>query len=147
MNSPIVIILVEAALEPCRSLSSPSTPRKRRKLEQKRRKSFEETLLDSSIHRHLMQNLPEKEKRGRPDIIHGALLLMLDSRLNKEGMLQIYIHTRANELITFKSEVRIPRNYNRFVGLMEQLFKTRKIPPHVPDPLITLSNKSLRELI
>ena len=66
----------------------------------KTKKKLENSLLDVSIHNHLMQDMTEKDKRGRPDIIHTALLLALGSRLNKDGYLRIYIHTRNDEIIT-----------------------------------------------
>lgn len=46
-------------------------------------------------------------------------------------MLRVYIHTRNNEIIYVKPETRIPRNYNRFVGLMESLFKNKAVPPEL----------------
>ncbi len=94
-----------------------------------------------------MNNLPEKNKRGRPDIIHTALLLALGTRLNKQGYLQIYVHTRNDEIITINPEVRIPRNYNRFVGLMEQLFEVKTIPPPTERPLLALTSQTLEDLL
>ena len=37
------------------------------------------------------------------------------------------IHTYNNNVIRINRETRIPRNYNRFVGLMEDLFKKKVI--------------------
>jgi rRNA pseudouridine-1189 N-methylase Emg1 (Nep1/Mra1 family) len=44
--------------------------------------------------------------------------MLLDSPLNKAGMLQIYIHTAKNVLIEVHPQCRIPRIYRRFCGLM-----------------------------
>ncbi|MFX1294337.1 MAG: 16S rRNA methyltransferase [Promethearchaeota archaeon] len=141
----LTIIFLESALEPIRALSKNKKEVKNSK--QKRNKPLEKTLLDVSIHSHLMQNIPDKVKRGRPDIIHNALLLTLGSRLNKKGYLQIYVHTRNDEIIVFNPKVRIPRNYNRFVGLMEQLFEVEDIPPNSTQTLISIISQSLEDLL
>ena len=75
-----------------------------------------------------MKKLKENEKRGRPDIIHFALLEALGSPLNKERLLQVYVHTNNDYVITVNSETRLPRNYDRFVGLLEQLFELGRVP-------------------
>lgn len=46
---------------------------------------------------------------------------MLDSPLNKAGLLQVYIHTAKGVLIEVNPSVRIPRTFKRFSGLMVQL--------------------------
>ncbi len=136
---------MESALEHVDFISQKKN--KVKKSQKKRNKHLKRTLLDASIHHHLMQGLFEKEKRGRPDIIHSALLMALGSRLNQEGHLQIYVHTRNDEIITFNPEVRIPRNYNRFVGLMTQLFEIKAIPPNSEQPLISIKSQSLGDLL
>src|SRR5271156_6413452 len=50
-----------------------------------------------------------------------CLLTLLDSPLNKAGLLQIYIHTSRGVLIEVNPSVRIPRTFKRFSGLMVQL--------------------------
>jgi rRNA small subunit pseudouridine methyltransferase Nep1 len=92
-----------------------------------------------------MVNLVEKERQGRPDIIHLTLLGALGSPLNLEGLLRVYVHTYNNHIITFKPEIRLPRNFNRFIGLMEQLFEKRKVPPE--EVLMTLRGGSLEKLL
>ena len=47
-----------------------------------------------------------------------CLLTLLDSPLNKAGLLQIYIHTVKGVLIEVNPHVRIPRTFKRFSGLM-----------------------------
>ena len=42
-------------------------------------------VLDSYIHRHLMQGLEDAERRGRPDIVHSFLLLSQGSRACEGG--------------------------------------------------------------
>ena len=55
---------------------------------------------------------------ARPDITHQCLLMLLDSPLNRAGLLQIYIHTTRNVLIEVNPQTRIPRTFDRFCGLM-----------------------------
>lgn len=44
--------------------------------------------------------------------------MLLDSPLNRAGLLQVYIHTEKNVLIEVNPQTRIPRTYSRFAGLM-----------------------------
>lgn len=105
-----------------------------------------QVLLDRSYHHSAMLKLEGAEKRGRPDIIHITLLEALGSPLNKEGLLQIFIHTVSDYVIWVNPKVRIPRNYNRFVGLVEQLFERGKVPI-VGEPLLALKKQSLKQLL
>ena len=103
-------------------------------------------LLDRSYHHTAMKPLKGNEKRGRPDIVHFALLEALASPLNKEQLLQVYVHTINDYVITVNPQVRLPKNYNRFVGLIEQLFEFGKTPPTGP-PLLTLTRETLSHLL
>lgn len=47
--------------------------------------------------------------------------MLLDSPLNRAGLLQVYIHTSNNILIEINPQTRIPRTFKRFAGLMVQL--------------------------
>ena len=40
--------------------------------------------------------------------------------------LEVLIHTQDEYLITVNPKIRLPKNYVRFVGLIEQLFKEKK---------------------
>jgi len=93
-----------------------------------------------------MKRLKESEKRGRPDIVHFALLEALGSPLNKEGFLQVYVHTNNDYMITVNSEARLPRNYNRFIGLLEQLFELGRVPS-MAQALLRLERKTLTQLL
>jgi len=111
----------------------------------KRGKRPEEVLLDSTYHHSALKKLEDGNKRGRPDIVHFCLINALESILNKEGELKVYVHTRNDEVIYVKPETRIPRNYNRFVGLMESLFKNKVVPPELE--LLRLEEKTLSQLL
>ncbi|MFN3383306.1 MAG: 16S rRNA methyltransferase [Archaeoglobaceae archaeon] len=109
----------------------------------RRRKKAVELLLDDSKHHSAMKTLEHREKRGRPDIVHQCLLLLLDSPLRS---FDIYVHTIKNEIIRVSRDTRLPRNYNRFVGLMEDLFKRRKIEAN-GKVLIEILNVELPEIV
>ena len=112
------------------------------------RKHPQHVLLDRSYHHASMKKLEQNEKRGRPDIVHFALLEALGSPLNREGLLTIYVHTLNNYVIWANPEARLPRNYSRCVSLIEQLFEFRQVPPNATGrPLLTLKKQTLTQLI
>lgn len=47
--------------------------------------------------------------------------MLMDSPLNRAGLLQVYIHTQKNALIEINPQTRIPRTFTRFCGLMGKL--------------------------
>ena len=145
MANPLRIVLAESALElvPKSLWSHPVILKSARK----RGKKPSEILLDVSLHFQAMKDLPDRFKRGRPDIIHVALLNALESPLNKENLLRTYIHTYNDIVIFIRPDIRLPKNYNRFVGLMEQLFAEGKVPPKSDTPLMYLKNLKLKDLI
>ncbi|ARM75024.1 16S rRNA methyltransferase [Acidianus manzaensis] len=109
----------------------------------KRGKNPEETLLDISIHFHAMKKLDYWQKRGRPDIIHMALIMLLSER---DLIKNLYIHTINSKIIKVNTKMRPPKNYNRFVPLMEQLLKIGKVPPNSAEPLMEILNIKLKDL-
>jgi rRNA small subunit pseudouridine methyltransferase Nep1 len=105
-------------------------------------------LLDRSFHHSAMKSLEQNEKRGRPDIVHFALLEALGSPLNKEGLLQTCVHTVSDYVIAVNHETRLPRNYDRFVSLIQQLFEYGRVPPEQAETaLLTLERKTMPQLI
>lgn len=85
-------------------------------------------LLNCDDHRKLVTKKSGKDPADlRPDIVHQELLALLDSPLNKAGRLQVYIHTQRNVLIEVSPQIRIPRTFKRFSGLMVQLLHKLKI--------------------
>ena len=117
-----------------------------RRYSKKRDKPPQFLLLDRSYHHNAMKKLDESEKRGRPDIVHFALLEALGSPLNKQGNLQIYVHTINDYVISINPNVRLPKNYSRFEGLLEQLFQLGTIPPS-GEVLLHLQRKDLSQLL
>ncbi|KAJ2752000.1 18S rRNA pseudouridine methyltransferase [Coemansia sp. BCRC 34490] len=78
-------------------------------------------LLNCDDHQGILARMGKDIAESRPDITHQCLLTLLDSPLNKTGRLQVYIHTTADVLIEISPQVRIPRTFKRFSGLMVQL--------------------------
>jgi len=142
----LTLILAESALEtvPEKLWKHPSVS----KYAKLRRKEPRFVLLDRSYHHRAMQTLEQNEKRGRPDIVHFALLEALGSPLNKEGLLQTYVHAFNDYVIAVNPETRLPRNYDRFVSLIEQLFEFGRVPPQQTETaLLTVEHKTLKQLI
>ena len=107
-----------------------------------------EILLDNTLHHAAMGTLLDQERRGRPDIAHVCLLLATSCPLYYENQLNIIVHTRDDKLLIVNPahQWRPPKNYNRFSGLMEQLFKTGRVPPGAENPLLSLEEGPLRDI-
>jgi rRNA small subunit pseudouridine methyltransferase Nep1 len=122
----VAIALVDASLElvPPEIAKHPAVE----KTAKRRGKRPLVMLLDKSLHYHAMKRLPDQEKRGRPDIVHFCMLEVLESPLCSKGYAQLYVHTLGGQVIKARSDVRLPKNYNRFVGLMEQLLAFGRVP-------------------
>ncbi len=138
------MIIGEAALEtvPREIASHPSVTR----LAERKGKKAEETLLDISFHYAAMKELRDWERRGRPDITFLTLLDLLERPLNKEGCLQVYVHTLNDLVIWVSPEINMPRNYTRFVGLVEQLFSVGRVPPK-GKPLMLLKKGRIQDVV
>ncbi len=103
----------------------------------RRKKKARICLLDATYHHSAMRNLEDGGRRGRPDIVHFFLLLALDSILNQEGGLRVAVHTRNDEIIEVNPETRLPKHYERFVGLIESLYDMGAVPSK-KDPLLEI---------
>ena len=109
-QKPVIILLDQATLETVKN----------------KRGVYE--LLNCDDHRELCKRKLKKDPNAfRPDILHQELLTLMDSPLNKAGLLKIYIQTQKKVLIDIHPSVRIPRTYKRFSGLMVQLLHKMKI--------------------
>jgi rRNA small subunit pseudouridine methyltransferase Nep1 len=138
------LAFVEAALErtPRALWGHPSVVNRARKAG----KHPGQILLDRTYHHRAMLKLENDARRGRPDILHVSLLGALGTPLNKEACLKTYVHTRDDHLIHLNPEVRLPKNYARFIGLMEQLYEVGTIPQRGV-PLLTLTRGLFRDLL
>jgi len=108
----------------------------------RRGKKPTELVLDDSKLHTAMKKIPKWRKRGRPDIIHVCLLSVIDSRIP----VNIYVHTINDEVIWINHRTRLPRNYNRFIGLMEDLFK-KKVIAHGDTVLLKILDVGLEGLL
>jgi rRNA small subunit pseudouridine methyltransferase Nep1 len=118
----------------------------------RRKKLPEQVLLDRAFHNTAMKQLARKhhkvrvEMMGRPDIVHNVLLQVLETPLNWKGYLRTFVHTQDDHVIVINPKVRLPKNYVRFVGLIEQLFAQGRVPS-VGEPLLTVEKMPLEELV
>lgn len=138
------LIIAEAALEtvPKSIARHPSVVKHAAKIG----KSADEILLDRSYHHGAMLRLKDAGRRGRPDLVHFALLEATSTPLYHKNMLKVYVHTAANKVIFLNKNVRLPKSYFRFEGLMEDLFKNKKARSN-SDVLIELKNMEFCDLI
>lgn len=113
----------------------------------RKRKDPHRLILDQNYHFAAMQKLGRAGlHRGRPDIAHFCLLLALGSPLNMGGDLQCYIHTLQDRIIKVDSKARLPRNTDRWVSLLEQLYQEKVVPPTGP-ALLTLTQGTIASLL
>jgi rRNA small subunit pseudouridine methyltransferase Nep1 len=78
-------------------------------------------LLDRSFHHSAMVRLRDGEKRGRPDLVHAALLSVTGTPLFLDGLIKVYVHTYEDLVLEVTEGTRAPKNYLRFRGLAEKL--------------------------
>jgi len=116
-------VLAESALElvPKEILRSPavSSDSRRRGVDASR------ILLDRSLHHSSMARLRDSEKRGRPDLVHAALLSVTGAPLYLDGSVKVFVHTNQDAVLELAERTRIPKSYFRFRGLVEKLLFER----------------------
>jgi rRNA small subunit pseudouridine methyltransferase Nep1 len=78
-------------------------------------------LLNCDDHQGFLRKHNRDPAESRPDILHQMMLILLDSPLNKAGLLRLYVRTAKGVLIEVSPQIRIPRTFKRFAGLMVQL--------------------------
>jgi rRNA small subunit pseudouridine methyltransferase Nep1 len=119
---------------------------------QRRGKQPNEVLLDRAFHHAAMLKLARRvqnsqvERMGRPDIVHNTLLQILETPLNWERQLRVILHTQDGQVITINPRIRLPKNYVRFVGLIEQLLSQGKVPAQ-GEPLMQVEKKGLNQIL
>lgn len=100
-------------------------------------------LLDRSKHHSIMMTLDDNAKRGRPDIAYHILLDVTASPLYKFGIMKLFFHTVQDFVISLADNLRPPRSYDRYEGLMIKLFE-RGV---VGDNLIMLEHMNFGDLV
>ena len=141
ITSRISIVLAESALEiiPTELINNYLIINYSKKVG----KPVREVFLDKSYHYSAMKekNIDFIWKRGRPDIIHICLLSILSTPLFYKNLVDVYVHTIDNKVIFLGEQVRIPKSYKRFEGLMIKLYQEKEIKSDKKD-----SNKYLLKI-
>lgn len=81
----------------------------------------EHVLLNCDDHTGFLRKHKREPAMARPDILHQCMLILLDSPLNKAGLLKLFVRSEKGVLIEVSPQIRIPRTFRRFCGLMAQL--------------------------
>lgn len=105
-----------------------------------------EVLLDNSWHFAAMKGMYNELKRGRPDLVHFAMLEATSIPLYHNGMVQVYVHTINDKVIVVGQDVRLPKSYHRFAGLIEKLFSEKTVSAN-GKKLLELKEMNLESLI
>ena len=140
----IYLVLAESALElvPLELQDHPSVLSHAQKLG----KNPSEILLDNSWHFAAMKGINNEIKRGRPDLVHFSILEATTIPLYLQNKIKIYIHTIDDKVIYIGENIRIPKSYHRFEGLIEKLFLEKTIQTDT-GVLLEIKEKSFSELI
>ena len=119
------LVIAESALE----LVPPELQKHNSVLASARRskKKPSEILLDISWHFAAMKGIKDEIKRGRPDLVHFSLLESCSIPLYFEKRLKVYVHTVDDKVIFVGQNVRLPKSYHRFIGLIEKLYSTGEV--------------------
>lgn len=136
MVGSVALVIAEASLEtiPKQLLRHMSVIRYAQKIGKKP----SEILLDRSYHHSAMVTgrLESVWKRGRPDIVHFALVEALSTPLYLKNKLDVYVYTINSQVILIGPNLRIPKSYFRFEGLMMKLFKDKVIKSEQDDRIL-----------
>ena len=143
MVPQLSFILTEAALEtiPDTLQKHPATINYAKKIG----RPVYEILLDKSYHYSSMRDkkIDMIWKRGRPDIVHLCLMSVLSTPLFLNNLVTVYIHTVNDAVIFIGEQVRLPKSYERFEGLMIKLFRDKKIKDEIDDRVLLRIEKSV----
>ena len=105
-----------------------------------------EILLDNSWHFAAMKGIENEMKRGRPDLVHFSILEATTIPLYLTNKMKFYVHTLDDKVISFGENVCLPKSYHRFEGVIEKLYKERKIITN-DDILLEIEDKTFSELL
>jgi rRNA small subunit pseudouridine methyltransferase Nep1 len=140
----ISLIISESALElvPLELEDHPSVVSHARKLG----KYTSDILLDNSWHFAAMKGIKNEIKRGRPDIVHFSILEATTIPLYLENKLNLFVHTIDDKVIHFGKNVHLPKSYHRFQGIIEKLYREKKIIAN-NELLLEIREQTFSELI
>ncbi|MGI0008913.1 MAG: ribosome biogenesis protein [Nitrosopumilaceae archaeon] len=112
----------------------------------KMNKKPSKVILDVSWHFAAMKEIKNEIKRGRPDLVHFCLLECCTIPLYFEKKLHVYVHTIDDKVIFVGDNVRLPKSYHRFVGLIEKLYSEKKIEQD-GKKLLEIKNMTFDDLV
>ncbi|MDP6327067.1 MAG: ribosome biogenesis protein [Nitrosopumilus sp.] len=140
----ISLVLAESALElvPSALQHHPSVVSHARKLG----KHSSEILLDNSWHFSAMKGIKNEMKRGRPDLVHFSILEATTIPLYFKNKIKLYIHTIDDKVISFGSNVHVPKSYHRFAGVIEKLYREKQIVAN-NDVLLEIKDQTFSQLL
>jgi len=120
----LYIVLAESALE----LVPPQIRNERSILASAKSKGKHpsQILLDRSLHHSAMLKLKDGLRRGRPDLVHQAVLAVTGTPAYIMGEAKLYIHTYVDLVIEVAEKTRLPKTYFRFQGLMEKVLSGQR---------------------
>ena len=142
----LTIILAESSLEliPKKLHKHPAVISYSKKF----KKDPAKTLLDNSWHFAAMKGLDNEIKRGRPDIVHLTLLSICTTPAFYDRRVTVQVHTINNKVINISNDIRLPKSYHRFQGLMEQLFTEKRIrSTYDPQILMSIEDSDISSLV
>ncbi|KAM1064428.1 hypothetical protein ACFX13_029131 [Malus domestica] len=85
-------------------------------------------ILNPEIHGDFLRKKNMDPYKYRPDIVHEALLQIMDTRLCMAGRLQpVYVKTDQGVLIKVEPHARIPESLDKFCAMMSQLLQKLRI--------------------
>ncbi len=113
----------------------------------RRNKNPKDILLDLTVHQSAIY--PDKlYNSGRPDLVHIFLLQYhhIMKLLATSQEIQLFVHTKNDEVFFCPQNWRVPVHFIRFRGLLEKFLKEKSIKLSETEQL-ELKNSSLNELI
>lgn len=112
----------------------------------KRRRAPGHLLLDQAADHEAMRSLEDGDRRGRPDIAHVWLLLVMDGLVARRGLARVLVHTRNDELVRVRPDARLPRSQAKCYQLFEDLLRQGEVP--LGNPLLKLERgRSLESVV
>ena len=103
-------------------------------------------LLDVSWHYGAMKQMPDAQRRGRPDLVHFAILSATATPLYRAGLARLYVHTVQDAVVRFSAHTRIPKSYHRFEGLFAQLLRQGSVRSE-GETLLEAAPSTVRQLV
>jgi rRNA small subunit pseudouridine methyltransferase Nep1 len=106
-------------------------------------------ILDDNYHHEIVRRLDRQGKRGRPDIVHLALLDAASTPVFQSGLLDIVVHTVNGHTVRIRKGTRLPRTLARFNGVFGKLLSaTRDGKGDESTELLTFNpNQKIRDVV